>query len=151
VPLYLILMALAITLCAADGVMNSIHARSVARAVLRSMWHFFWLTVFLPLLQVFLPMLFFGDISVPEGPQFSLLYPLYHSAALTVGVERSALDIFGFVFWLFLMGILAAALWALLSSGSFRAQPHVRRNRPAALSDWRDSWAKLTAQWDEED
>jgi len=150
-PLYLVLMALAIALCAADGVMNSIHASSVARAILRSMWHFFWLTIFLPVLQVFLPMLFFGDISLPDGPQFSLLYPLFHSAAVTVGMERSDLDVFGFVFWLFLIAILAAALWALLSSGSLGSQPHVRRNRPAALSDWRNSWAKLTAQWEDED
>ncbi|MEN8150857.1 MAG: ABC transporter permease subunit [Planctomycetota bacterium] len=151
VPLYLVLMGLAVALCASDGVMNSIHARSVARAVLRSMWHFSWLTAFLPVLQVFLPMLFFGTISAPEGPTFSLLYPLFHSAALTVGMERSPLDVFGFVFWLFLMGILAAALFALLSKGRFGAQPRVRRNRPATLSDWRESWARLTAQWDEDE
>ena len=151
IPLYLVLMGLAVGLCAADGVMNSIHARSVARAILRSMWHFAWLTAFLPVLQVFLPMLFFGTISGPEGPTFSLLYPLFHSAALTAGVERSALDGFGFVFWLFLMAILAGALFALLSRGRLGAQRTVRHNRPATLSDWRESWSRLTAQWDEDE
>jgi ABC-type Na+ efflux pump permease subunit len=148
---FLFLISLAICLCAADGVMNSIHARSVPRAILRSMWHFSWLTVFLPIFQFILPMLFWGEVEVDGGPQFSMLYPIYHAAAATLGQERDSLDIFGFVFWLFLLGIMAAALWALLSSGRFRTQHTVRRKRSPRLSDWRESWAKLTSQWDEED
>ena len=151
--LFLGLLSVTTAICAADGVMNSIQGATVQSAILRSIWHFCWLTLFLPLVQVLLPLVFQGTLEMPEGPQFSLLYPLHHAATIALAIPGTRLDLFGFVFWIVLLGIMAVGLFMMLAPAGHRPKRtgRPRTHEPPPFGDWRESWGRLASQWDEED
>lgn len=153
---FAVVLAVAAGVSASDGVMNSIQGSTVQSAVMRSVWHFCWLTLFLPLVQVLLPLVFTGEVLMPEGPQFSLLYPIHYAAARALGHPGTPLDLFGFLFWIALLAIMAVGIWMLLAQGgTFRRTAATTTRRDAKpevpWTDWRESWQRLAAEWHEED